>query len=421
MNIPANDVKVLRELGKIVAELSRTDKNLEKIDRWTRITDLDKSAGPMQLIHLWPLAWSEALPDSKLLCQHPTARRYERSMRERIWSVQCLHDDTVIEPVIHFEHCVDITAYPELPVVAHFADDDTEKTGAWKFESPVQKMSDIEKIGDPVINIDFERRNALKTEAEEIFDGILDVIPSSMYFAAKVLDEWAELRGMENIFTDMLDDEEWTHEAMQRIANNFEKRFKTLEELGVWGSWEKSDPIGSTGLRFNKEIPNYKDIMAEGRCYLKDSWAFTCAEGFNCVSPGMHEDFALPYDVQLMKLFKFVNVGCCEVLDSKIKFVKKVPNVRRVSVSEWCDFEKAGSEIGTDLLYGYKPSGVPFLGDKLNEEAVRKELRRVIKAAEDCPLELILNIGGTLGGGDGAGKLVEWTRIAKEEIDNFYN
>ncbi|VGO12783.1 hypothetical protein PDESU_01337 [Pontiella desulfatans] len=418
MNISKQDVGILRELGRKAAELSATDDNKQKIDKWTRLTDLDKSAGPLQLIHLWPLAWAEALPDEQhLVCQNETARNYERDLRQRIWSVENLHDDTVIEPVIRYPHCVEITAYPELPVMAHYASDDHAKTGAFKFESPIVEMADIEKIGDPVVKVDAEQREGYKAEAEEIFGGILDVIPTGIYFAAKVVDEWAGLRGMENVYTDMMDESEWTHEALQRIADNFQKRFQTLEEQGLWGPWEKSDPLGSTGLRFNPDIPNYQDIMKKGKADLMDTWAFTCAEGFNCVSPGMHEEFDLPYNVQLMKLFKWVNVGCCEVLHNKVEFVKNVPNVRRISVSEWCDFEKAGAEIGTELLYGYKPSGVPFLGDGLHEDQVRKELRRVLDAAKDCPLEMILNIGGTLGGGDGAAKLVEWTKIAKEEIE----
>ena len=151
-----------------------------------------------------------------------------------------------------------------------------------------------------------------------------------------------------------------------------------------------------------------------------DSWAFTCSEGFTCVSPQMHTEFSLEYEKELMSLFKYVNVGCCEVLSNKMDYVKAVPNVRRVSISEWCDFELAGKEIGNELLYGYKPSGVPFLGDYLKEDEVRAELKRVLEASKDSPTEIILNIGGTLDKGNPAQKLIRWTEIAREEIDKVY-
>jgi hypothetical protein len=345
---------------------------------------------------------------------------YERDMRQRIWSVENLHDDTVIEPIIRYPHCVEIIPFKDFAFERKYSDDDHGQTGAAELVAVIKERSDIERLGDPIVNVDFDRRKTYQAEAEEIFGGILDVIPHGIYFAAKVVDEWVALRGMGQLYIDMMDDPEWTHEAFQRIADNFYKRFKICEELGVWGPWDKSDPLGSTGLRFNPELPNYKETMKKGKALLNETWAFTCAEGFTCVSPAMHESFGLQYDLQLMPLFKFVNVGCCEVLSSKVDYVRSIPNARRISISEWCDFEKAGNEIGTDYLYGYKPSGVPFLGEHLQADQVRQEIRRVLHAAKDCHTEIILNIGGTLGGGNGAEKLIEWSKITAEEITNFH-
>lgn len=420
MHVRKEECEILRELGRKVAELSATEDNLQKMDKWTRLTDLDKRAGPATLVHLWPLAWAEALPDDQYLeCEGDTARRYERELRQRIWAAEHLHDDSVIEPVISYPHFIDINPYPELPVAVQFAEDDHARTGAYKFDSPVKERSDIEKIGDPEIRVDWDARKKAEAELNEVFDGILEVIPGAMYFSAKVIDDWAALRGMESVYMDMLVEAEWTHEGLQRVADNFERRFKTLEELGVWGPFSRAEPLGSNGLRFNPDIPNARNIARKGGAELMDTWGSTCAEGFNCVSPGMHEEFALPYTLQLMKLFKWINIGCCEAQHDKVAMVRSVPNARRISISEWCDVEKAGAEIGTDLLYGYKPSGVPFIGNELREDLVRAELRRVLEAARACPLEIILNIGGTLGGGDGAAKLVRWTQIAEEEIDGF--
>lgn len=421
MDIPQTDITILRELAHQVAYLASQPDNLAKRTRWTNLTDLRATDRPATLIHLWPLAWSEALPDAQhLRCQHETARLYERDMRQRIWSVTTLRDDTVIEPIIRYPHCVEITPYKDLIVEKQYAAGDHARTGAARFIPVIRQRADIERIGDPIVSVDDNARQRYQEEAEAIFGAILDVIPSGVYFAAKVVDEWVELRGMQNLFVDMIDDPRWTHEALQRITDNFRKRFMLCEELGVWGPWDKSDPLGSTGLRFNPEIPNYQEIMQKGRATLLDSWAFTCAEGFTCVSPAMHQDFGLAYDLQLMPLFKHVNIGCCEVLSHKINYVRQIPNARRVSISEWCDFEKAGVEIGTDYLYGYKPSGVPFVGRYLDEQAVREEIRQVLHAARDCHTEIILNIGGTLGEGDGAQKLVKWSEIAAQEIADFY-
>jgi hypothetical protein len=218
-----------------------------------------------------------------------------------------------------------------------------------------------------------------------------------IYFAAKVIDEWVELRGMEQFYIDMVDDPKWTHKALQRLVDNFHSRFIQCEELGVWGPWDASDPLGSTGLRFNPDIPDYQDIMPHGKMKLSESWAFTCAEALTVVSPEMHDAFAFDYDRQLMPLFKYANIGCCEDLSDRISYIRSIPNARRITVSEWADLARAAEGIGTDYVYGYKPSGVPFITEPWNPELVHSEIRTLLERTQGCVIEIILNIGGTLG------------------------
>jgi hypothetical protein len=195
------------------------------------------------------------------------------------------------------------------------------------------------------------------------------------------------------------------------------KRIKLYEEAGLWGPWEKSESLGSTGLRFAPDMKDYKENMKVGSMKTTETWGFFTSEAFNNVSPEMHNEFAFTYDKQMAPLFKYINVGCCEVLADKIGYIREIPNVRRISVSEWNDFEKAGKGIGADYVYGYKPSGVPFVMD-WDERAVKVELDRVLAASAGCPTELILNIGGTTGK-NGKENLIKWTEIANRCVDDF--
>ena len=420
MDIPRKDIHVLRALAARIAELAADKENLAKAAMWSRLTDLDTSVRPMLLTHLWPLAWSEVLPDETTLqCETDRARRYERELRQRIWTAETLNEDTVIEPVVRYPHCVSIDRYGNwLASEKVFAADDHAKTGAAIWEPAIKEKADLEKISAPVVSVDTERREQHRLLAEETFGGILDVIPEGIYFAAKVIDEWVELRGMERFFFDMVEDPQWTHEALQRMADNIRSRFLQCEALGVWGPWDASDPLGSTGLRFNPDVPNYPELMQRGKMRLDESWAFTCAEALTVVSPRMHNEFAFEYDRQLMPLFKYANIGCCEVLSDRIQYIKSIPNARRVTVSEWADLARAAESIGTDYVYGYKPSGVPFVTEPWNPDVVRNEIRTVLERSKGCVVEIILNIGGTLGN-DAARQLTEWNEIAMQEILAF--
>lgn len=238
-------------------------------------------------------------------------------------------------------------------------------------------------------------------------------------FAAKVADEFSWLRGLQNTYMDVIEDPVWVHAALQRITDNFRKRFQLLEDAGLWGVAEKSFPLGSAGLRFAADIPDWRSVDEPSTFAprLCESWGFTCAEVFNCVSPAMHDEFGFAYDRQLMGLFKYINVGCCETLDTKIEQVRSLPNARKISVSEWCDVERAAEAWGPDYVYSYRAAGVHFIRTPWDREAAKREIRTVLEAAQGCPLEIVLNIGGTMGKGCPGRKLNEWCRLARELTD----
>jgi hypothetical protein len=416
--IPQQDVTVLRDLGKRIAELAAEESNQEKIRNWTRMNDLDTSVKPQVLTHLWPLAWNEILPDSEMVCTDERARRYERYMRERIWMTENLEDDGVIEPIIYWWRSAWIDPYEGLVVEKRWADGDTDHSGAAEFIPVIVEKTDIEKIGDPVLHVDEEADARAGEEAHELFDGILTVVRQPYYFAAKVADEFSWLRGLENTYMDIIEDPDWAHEALQRIADNFVKRFKLMEQAGVWGVPVKSDPLGSAGLRFVSGVPDWStaDDPATFAPKLAESWGFTCAEVYNCVSPVMHDEFGFEYDRQMMSMFKCINVGCCETLDTKVKQVRSLPNARKISVSEWCDVGLAAQELGADYVYSYRAAGVPFIQDPWDVQNVRDEIGKVLEVTKGMPVEIVLNIGGTLGEGDPAQKLIEWTRTVRDLI-----
>lgn len=403
---------LLRDLGRRLAELAARESNHARIEQWTRLNALDPHVAPLVLTHLWPRVWNEVLPDSELRCSDETARAYERSLRRRIWSAETLDDDGVVEPVAHYPQTAWLDAYDGLQVQKRWAGEEEE--GAAEFVPVIVRKTDIDKLGDPVLHVDPDAAERVRDEALEVFSSVLTVVKSPYTFAAKVADEFSWLRGLANTYTDLVEDPTWVHEALQRIADNFRKRFTLAEDAGVWGVAEKSDPLGSAGLRFAPGLSDWRSVPdpAAFAPKLSESWGFTCHEVFTCASPAMHDEFGFAYDRQLMGLFRYINVGCCETLDAKAPLIRSLPNARKVSVSEWCDVRRAAEAIGPGYVYSYRAAGVPFVQEPWDREAVRREIGAVLDATRGLPVEIVLNIGGTLGPGDAARKLVEWNRLA---------
>jgi hypothetical protein len=147
---------------------------------------------------------------------------------------------------------------------------------------------------------------------------------------------------------------------------------------------------------------------------VKDLWCFTMAQMFSSVSPAMMDEFEVPYVSQLAEMFGMVYYGCCEPLDKKMDQVRKIPNVRKVSMSPWADPQRGAEEIGGDYVYSCKPNPAHLAMESFDEGLVRRELENVksLCDANGCPLEFILKDISTVR--QQPQRLWKWAQIAMD-------
>ena len=256
--ISQQEIIILRDLAQRMAELAAEEKNQKNIENWTRLNSLDRDVQPQVLVHLWPLAWEEVLPDSEMQCTSPGDLHYERGLRRKIWAAENLDTDMVLEPVVSYPLAFELDNYGGLNVERHYAEGHDD--GAAEFVPVIVEKSDIDKLGDPVLEVDHDAISRNREQALEIFSPYLTVIKQPYAFAAKVTDEFSWLRGLGNTYTDIMDDPQWVHEVLQRITANFQRRFQLLEGAGVWGVPHKSEPLGAAGLPFAPDLPDWRTV-----------------------------------------------------------------------------------------------------------------------------------------------------------------
>ncbi len=92
----------------------------------------------------------------------------------------------------------------------------------------------------------------------------------------------------------------------------------------------------------------------------------------------MHWEFALQHDLRWLARWGLTYYGCCEPLDRKIDILRRIPNLRKISVeplvqhaSGWCE------QIGRDYVLSRKPSPAIFAEDRWHPERARQDLARV--------------------------------------------
>jgi hypothetical protein len=122
------------------------------------------------------------------------------------------------------------------------------------------------------------------------------------------------------------------------------------------------------------------------------------AQLFTTMSPAMHEEYEIDLVRPLYDRFGLLYYGCCEPLHNKIDIVRKLKNVRKISISPWADVQKGAENIHGDYVLSLKPNPA-FLAVDFAEDNITKIVRDAITAckANNTPLEIIQKDVSTIG------------------------
>jgi hypothetical protein len=104
----------------------------------------------------------------------------------------------------------------------------------------------------------------------------------------------------------------------------------------------------------------------------------------------MHWEFCLKHEMRWLERFGLNCYGCCEPLHNKMGILRRIPRLRRVSMSTWIDVDKAVEAIGRDFIFSYKPNPAVLATDTWDPGLARKDLHRVLDKAKGCVVELIM-------------------------------
>jgi hypothetical protein len=129
----------------------------------------------------------------------------------------------------------------------------------------------------------------------------------------------------------------------------------------------------------------------------------------------MHWDFALQHDLPWLARWGLIYYGCCEVLDTKMEILRRIPNLRKISMNYRINPERAAAACGGDYVFSYKPNPACFAVDSWSPEKVRAELSRVLACTRGGHVELVLKDISTVA--NRPDRLWEWAKIAMEMVE----
>jgi len=407
--VTEQEVETLRTLADKYMQYAMSEKNIEHRKMWCALNNLNMQK-PMVTIHQIP--WKEMDVDGSLVCavENSYFREVEKQLRRNIYSWEHMPADMVLNPYILLPRPLLDTGFG---ITTKNMDVDLHGTAqSHLFEDQLAELEDVEKIQTPVLSSDQEDEAELLAVAHRIFDGIAPVKFQGIMFHAGLWDYISFWKGVENCYIDLLDRPELIHAIMERFTNAAIGYFEQINRLGVY---DVQTNICHCSHTFKGE-PSETNPIEHATTF--DGWTFTMAQIFTSVSPAVNEEFEVPYLSKILSYFGSVYYGCCERLDDRLNVIDRLPNIRKVSCSPWSDRENFAAKLPKKYIMSNKPTPSFLAMGALDEDVVRKDIRRTIAAAKSnglC-LEFLLKDLSTVN--NNPKKLWRWSEIVAEETAN---
>ncbi|MDD4797558.1 MAG: hypothetical protein PHO66_07305, partial [Eubacteriales bacterium] len=220
--------------------------------------------------------------------------------------------------------------------------------------------------------------------------------------------------GMENMFYAMYDYPDEFHGMMARMADDQIAFFTMLEQKGLLLPTAGDQRLWQGSRCFTDELP------AKGPVGVGEVWGHMDSQESVGLSPQMYGEFIFPYYRRVSQRFGLFSYGCCEAIDPVWQYLCTLPNLRKVSISPWCDEQTMGERLrGGKITYLRKPSP-NFLGvDKqLDEDGLRVHMERTARAACGCPLEISQRDVYTIH--HNPEKVRRYVQIARQSMEKYY-
>ncbi len=412
--IPEKERKFLRELAQQQRAYSALPVMEERRTAWTLHNDL-KSNQPM--IHFETRSCEEQLLPP-LACISEEGRWMEKTLRRAMLNHEMIQDDRVVPGTFDLTWHIDFQLFNMPPQIIH-ADENGQEGLGQHFLPLIRNLErDVETLAPSQWSVD---RRAIDQKIDMVQDVLGDILPVRLktgYLGASLTQNVVMLMGMEAMLFALMDHPEPFSRLMGRITDEYLRYYQWLEKNGLLIPNNDDFFVNQGTFGFTDELPQGKPGTPTG---LQDMWFYMDSQETVTVSPAMYETFFFPHYRRLAEPFGRLNYGCCEpvhlIWD---RCVSRLPGLRKVSISPWCDEAFMGERLrGSSVIYHRKPSPLFVgLGGHLDEDGFRKHIRETIHRAKGCRLEFSFRDVYDLGGHPE--KPARAVQIVREELADLW-
>jgi hypothetical protein len=397
MKINTPDRDILRKLAEKVAGYAALPVMNERREQWYG----HNACRPVLPPVIVETAGFMSEMTGALQCQSASGRRIESVLREQIINFEEIGDDKVIDaefivPMAMKMHLFGI----DLDALRCYKEDATGRKLAYETIHPFKDLSkDLATLKPSRCAYDREATESFRLAAEEAIGDILPVKVKNclwrwyMGLTARAI----ELLGMEPLFIAYMETPELTDELLRQISTDFLRLLKEQESAGLLTLNNGNDYAGAGSYGFTRELPQ---AGFSGQVRTGDLWGNFNSQESVGVSPEFFMGHIYPHYLPLAEQFGMTYYGCCEDVSNFYDAgLKGFPNLRKLSISPWCNEQVMGSRLrNSKVIYSRKPSPNFLSVGEFDPGAYAAHIQTTLTAAEGCQIEFLLRDICTLNG-----------------------
>lgn len=407
---------VLHRLGEEIARIASLPVHHEKIRLWKSLNDL-KSVRPMVWINEIPWHEMNVNDELTLRTENPWARELEQKLRREIYQWNHMRADMVINNYLECPLAIHSTDFGIIEDVDIARTDEKSEIYSRHFRIQIKEPKDIEKIKMPEVSHDELTTSVVYETMKNLFKDILPVKKvgqTHIWFTPwDYLIRWW---GIEEAMLDLVLRPDMVNAAVERMTEAWIEELDQFLAMNLLSLDNNNTRIGSGGYGYTDALPGNTYDPHHVRPY--NMWGCSNAQIFAQVSSEMHWEFALKHEMRWLEKWGLTYYGCCEPLDNKTGILRKIPNLRKISVSPWAKLDNIVKDVGNQYVLSIKPSPAIFAGDNWSSDLAKKQLEEVMEVTRGSShVEFIMKDISTVS--YHPQRLWEWEKIAMDIVENY--
>jgi len=316
---------------------------------WYDLNDGRTGARPPVIVETWTFD-RDFMPGSVFRCASDVGRSIEWQLLRNIRNHELIDDDKVMPDTFDIGWFADIDEMGVDISTESVKDRQGVETG-YRFLHPIKNLKeDFGLLRPAVCRVDRERTMAWKAFLEDLLGGALPVeIRTGTFGSTMFTNTVVQLMGMEAFFVAMHDSPEETHQLVAFLRDNCLRMMHWAEAEGLLRLNNANQDSFGSSYNFSTKLPapGYKGPDAR----LCDMWRCANSQESVGISPGMFNEFCFPYYRDVCEPMGLLYFGCCEPAHPFWSDIRRLPHLKRVSISRWCDERSMGEALqGTDIV-----------------------------------------------------------------------